>query len=502
MSDRSSNSNRDGNPDNAGRRRSGGGSARGGRPQRSPGSRGGGGQRPQRGRGPSSAPPIDPARLAARDVLKAVRERDAYANLVLPGLLRDRKLDSRDAALATELAYGACRARGLLDAVVESGSGRTISEIDGGLLDILRLGAYQLLRTRVAPHAAVATSVDLTRAEFGSGKAGFVNAVLRRVSEKSAEEWVAELAPDAEKDPVGHLAFEHAHPRWIAQAFADALGADAGELAAVLEADDARPAVHLVARPGEISAEELALITGGEEGKYSPYAVYLDGGDPGKLDAVRDGLAGVQDEGSQLVARALTLAPLDGPDGGRWLDLCAGPGGKAALLGALAEIDAAQVDAVEPAAHRAELVRKTTKALPVTVHAVDGRDPGLDPGYDRVLVDAPCTGLGALRRRPEARWRRSPKDVAELVTLQKQLLASAIELVRPGGVVLYSTCSPHLSETSAVVADAVRRHGVEELDTRALVPDVPGVGDGTSVQLWPHRHGTDAMFLAALRKPS
>lgn len=466
-----------------------------------PGSRSAKGNRPERGNGPSSAPPVDKARLAARDVLKAVRERDAYANLVLPGLLRDRKLDTRDAALATELAYGASRARGLLDAVIESGSGRAISDIDGGLLDILRLGAYQLLRTRVAPHAAVATSVDLARAEFGSGKAGFVNAVLRRVSEKAAEQWVTELAPDAAEDPVGHLAFEYAHPKWIAQAFADALGADAAELADVLEADDTRPAVHLVARPGEISAEELALVTGGEEGRYSPYAVYLDGGDPGKLDAVRDGLAGVQDEGSQLVARALTVAPLDGPDGGRWLDLCAGPGGKAALLGAIAEIDGAHVDAVEPTPHRADLVRKTTKSLPVTVHVVDGRDTGLDGGYDRVLVDAPCTGLGALRRRPEARWRRSAKDVGALVSLQRELLASALKLVRPGGVVMYSTCSPHLSETVAVVADAVRRYGALELDTRTLVPEVPAIGDGPSVQLWPHRHGTDAMFMAALQRP-
>lgn len=456
---------------------------------------------PRRGSGPASAPGVDPARLAARDVLRAVRERDAYANLVLPGLLRDRKLDTRDAALATELAYGASRARGLLDSVIERGAGRPVAEIDGGLLDILRLGAYQLLRTRVAPHAAVATSVDLTRAEFGSGKAGFVNAVLRRVSEKNADQWVDELAPDAQKDPVGHLAFEFAHPRWIAQAFADALGADAGELASVLEADDARPAVHLVARPGEISAEELAVITGGDEGLYSPYAVYLEGGDPGKLDAIREGLAGVQDEGSQLVARALSLAPLIGPDSGRWLDLCAGPGGKAALLGAIADIDGAHLDAVEPTPHRAELVRKTTGSLPVTVHVVDGREPGLDAGFDRVLVDAPCTGLGALRRRPEARWRRSPKDVAGLVTLQKELLASALALVRPGGVVVYSTCSPHLAETTGVVADAVRRHGVEQLDTPSLLPGVPQLGDGTSAQLWPHRHGTDAMFVAALRRP-
>ena len=467
------------------------------RSQRGPGDRN---SKPRQARRPSQSA-VDPARVAARDVLRAVRERDAYANLVLPGLLRERHLDTRDAALATELTYGAARAQGLLDAVIASAADRPVDEIDGPLLDALRLGTYQLLRTRVAPHAAVATSVDLVRSEFGSGRAGFVNAVLRRVSERTEGEWVAELAPDPERDPVGHLAFRYPHPVWIAQAFANSLGADAGELQEVLAADDARPIVHLVARPGVITAEELALATGGEVGPWSPYAVPLEHGDPGRLDAVREGMAAVQDEGSQLVARALTLAPLDGDDNGRWLDLCAGPGGKAALLGALADLDGFTVDAVEPVEHRADLVRKTTRGLPVTVHVADGRDPGLDGGYDRILVDAPCTGLGALRRRPEARWRRQPGDVAELVRLQKELLASAIGLLRPGGVVLYATCSPHMSETVAIVADAVRRHGVEQLDTRELVPGVPRLGSGPGVQLWPHRHGTDAMFMAALRKP-
>jgi 16S rRNA (cytosine967-C5)-methyltransferase len=441
--------------------------------------------------------PVDPAREVALDVLRAVRERDAYANLALPKLLRERKISGRDAAFATELTYGASRSQGQLDAVISACAGRPVDEIDGPILDILRLGVYQLLRTRTSAHAAVDTSVDLASAEFGQGRAGFVNAVLRRAGEKTAEEWIAELAP---ADPVGKLAFEHAHPKWIAQSFADALGAQAGELDALLKADDERPVVHLVARPGEITSEELALVTGGEEGRWSPYAVYLDGGDPGLLEPVRDGIAAVQDEGSQLVALALTRAPLEGPDTGRWLDLCAGPGGKAALLGALAAIDLFTVDAVEPAAHRAELVRKSTRNLPVTVHVADGRDSGLTPGYDRVLVDAPCTGLGALRRRPEARWRRTPADVAELVTLQRELLTAAWDLVRPGGVVVYSTCSPHLAETVSVVADFVRRSGAEELDSREFLPGVTDLGGGPSAQLWPHRHGTDAMFLATLRK--
>ncbi|MEU2252372.1 transcription antitermination factor NusB [Nocardia xishanensis] len=441
---------------------------------------------------------VDPVREVALEVLRAVRERDAYANLVLPGLLRDRHISGRDAALATELAYGACRTKGLLDAVIAHGAGRSVDEIDGPLLDILRLGVYQLLRTRIGAHAAVDTSVALARAEFGTGKSGFVNAVLRRAGEKSAEEWVETLAP---VDPVGRLAFEYAHPAWIAQAFADALGERAGELGDLLAADDERPVVHLVARPGEITAEELALVTGGEQGRWSPYAVYLEGGDPGRLEPVREGMAAVQDEGSQLVALSLTRAPLEGPDGGRWLDLCAGPGGKAALLGALAAIDRFQVDAVEPAEHRAELVRKATHDLPVRVHVVDGRDSGLGPGYDRILVDAPCTGLGALRRRPEARWRRSPADVRDLVVLQRELLTAAWDLLRPGGVVVYSTCSPHLAETVSIVADHVRRTGAVELDTRELLPGVTDVGDGPAAQLWPHRHGTDAMFMAALRKP-
>ncbi|MEV5647485.1 transcription antitermination factor NusB [Nocardia sp. NPDC052254] len=434
----------------------------------------------------------------ARDVLRAVRERDAYANLVLPALLREQGLSGRDAAFATELAYGACRALGVLDAVIAECAGRRIDEIDGPLLDVLRLGVYQLLRTRVGSHAAVDTSVDLARVEFGSGRAGFVNAVLRRAAARTAEQWVEELAP---QDPVGHSAFEHGHPVWIAQAFADALGARAAELPELLAADDARPIVHLVARPGDITAEELALVSGGEEGRWSPYAVYLDGGDPARLEAVREGMAAVQDEGSQLVVLSLTRAPLLGPDNGRWLDLCAGPGGKTALLGALAEIDGCRIDAVEPAEHRAELVRKATRGLPVAVHVMDGRAGELAPGYDRILVDAPCTGLGALRRRPESRWRRTPADVRELTVLQRELLGAAWELLRPGGVVVYSTCSPHLPETVGVVGDLVRRTDAEQLDTRELLPGVTDTGDGPGAQLWPHRHGTDAMFMAALRKP-
>ncbi|TDQ01172.1 RsmB/NOP family class I SAM-dependent RNA methyltransferase [Labedaea rhizosphaerae] len=456
---------------------------------------------PPRGRREQGRPPAeDPARRVALDVLRAVRLEDAYANLVLPKLLRERRISGRDAALATELAYGTCRAAGLLDVILADCIERPLAKVEPQLLDALRLGAYQLLRTRIPPHAAVMSTVDLAREELGSRVAGFVNAVMRKITQHDEAEWVEKLAPS---DAIGALALRTAHPKWIARAFADALGTTGDELARALEADDARPAVHLAARPGGVSAEELAAITGGDPAPYSPYGVRLEAGagDPGDLEAVREHLCQVQDEGSQLCAVALTRPPVDGPDD-RWLDLCAGPGGKAALLGALVDINGGTLDAVEQAPHRAKLVEQATQDLPVTVHVADGRSSGLpSASFDRVLVDAPCTGLGALRRRPEARWRRQPSDVGELTKLQRELLHAAIDLVRPGGVVAYVVCSPHLAETESVLADVLRREKVEALDARAYFPDVPELGDGPYVQLWPHRHGTDAMFCALLRKP-
>jgi 16S rRNA (cytosine967-C5)-methyltransferase len=448
-------------------------------------------------RRPQRRKPLDPARQAAFDVLRAVSERDSYANLALPALLRERGVTGRGFDRCRTSARSRTPRRGLLDAVISAAAGRPPEQIDPVLLDLLRLGAYQLLRTRVEPHAAVSTTVEQAGIEFDTARAGFVNGVLRTISRRDEQSWVEELAPTAASDPVGHAAFVHAHPRWIAQAFADALGADAGQLDALLASDDERPLVHLAARPGVLTAEELAGQVDGTIGRYSPYAVYLAGGDPGRLEAVRDSAALVQDEGSQLVAQALTLAELDGPDTGRWLDLCAGPGGKTALLAAL--VGDGRVIAIEPTERRAEFVEQNTRGLPVDVLRVDGRDPGIEPGFDRVLVDAPCTGLGALRRRPEARWRRQPADVPQLVKLQRELLASAIRLTRPGGVVLYATCSPHLAETVGVVADALRRHPVTAMDARALFDPVNDLGDGPYVQLWPHRHGTDAMFAAALK---
>jgi 16S rRNA (cytosine967-C5)-methyltransferase len=475
-----------------------GGDARGGDGR---GGDGRGGRAPRAGR-----PPSDPARQAAYEAIAAVHRDDAYGNLVLGEILTDMRLHGRDAAFATELTYGTLRALGTLDLVVASAAGREVARIDPPARDALRLGAYQLLFTRVPAHAAVNQTVDLVRS-VAPGAAGFANAVLREIAGGDLDTWLARLAPPYDEDPVGNLAVVHHHPQWIVRAFAEGLRGDLDDTARLLAEDNRPAAVHLCARPGRADAVELADEVGGAPGAFSPYAVYLSGGAPGDLAAVAEGRAHVQDEGSQLVAAALLEAPVDGPDA-RWLDLCAGPGGKAGLLGSLAALRGAHVTAVEVADHRARLVERATSGLPVTVLPTDGRTVGRDPdlpeeAFDRVLVDAPCTGLGALRRRPEARWRRTPGDLPPLTRLQRELLVAALRAVRPGGVVAYVTCSPHLVETQVTVSEGARRSGVtaDFVDARALLPaGVPALGRGPTVQLWPHRHGTDAMFLAVLRR--
>jgi 16S rRNA (cytosine967-C5)-methyltransferase len=396
------------------------------------------------------------------------------------------------------------RRLGTYDAIVVACARRPLGRVDPAVLDALRLGAHQLLAMRVPAHAAVATSVDLVRSEVGQSVTGFVNAVLRRVGERSLDEWVRAVAPDPATDPIGFHAVASAHPRWVVEELQRALGDRAEELPELLAADNVPPRVTLVARPGLCDSAEL-LAAGAEPTRYSPFGVVLDSGDPAGIPAVGEGRAGVQDEGSQLVATTLAAARVAGRDD-RWLDLCAGPGGKASLLGAMAVGRDARLLAVERQPHRAELVAGAVRALPpgvVGVVTADGTAPGWERGwFDRALVDAPCTGLGALRRRPESRWRRSADDVEGLVALQQQLLEAALDSVRPGGVVVYSTCSPVLAETAGVVSAVLERRDDADLEdaTEPLgVPDAAGPLAGTA-QLWPHRHGTDAMFLALLRR--
>lgn len=468
---------------------------------------------PDRGRTANRRPPQrrptpprrrpDPPRRIALDLLAAIRERGAYANLTLPGMLDHAQLDDRDAALATELAYGTVRWQGTLDAILTRCLDRPPADLDPPVLDVLRLGAYQILHTRIPAYAAVAATVNLAASTVGEGPARLVNAVLRRVSKRDLDTWIADLAPAADATAgsvIAQLALQHAHPEWIVRALADALGPNAEELDAALAANNERPIVHLVARG--IGRDELADQVGGEPGPWSPYAVRIPaGGSPHSFAEIRDRRAGVQDEGSQLMALALAAAPLDAAAStGWWLDLCAGPGGKAALLDVVAPGEV-RILAADRAPHRADLVARAINGGRVEVISADGLTPPWQTDFaDRVLVDAPCSGLGALRRRPDARWRRTPQDVTDLVELQRGLLAAGVRAARPGGVVAYVTCSPHPSETVQIVEWALDRGGVTALDARASLPQaLPLLGVGPHVQLWPHRHGTDAMFLALLR---
>jgi 16S rRNA (cytosine967-C5)-methyltransferase len=504
----------------------------------------------------------DPARGVAHRVLCAVAERDAYANLLLPALLRESGLTGRDAALATELAYGTLRGQGSYDAILAVCCDRDLDRIDPPVRQVLRLGAHQLLATRIGAHAAVATSVDLAKDVVGPRPAGFVNAVLRKVATRNFEEWLAIVAPSRDEDLVGHLSVAYSHPRWIVTALSEALAESPAtglaETEALLAADGQRPLVTLCAVPGLADPAEL-VAAGAKPGRWSPFAAVLTEGDPAGLPAVAQSRAAVQDEASQLAALALARVDTPGldasPGAARWLDVCAGPGGKARLLAGLAGTAGARLLAADLRPHRAGLLRAALAGSggsggtggaggtggvggtgraggtggvggtgraggaggvggtggvggisTAAVVAADGTVPAWRPGtFSRVLADVPCSGLGALRRRAEARWRRTPADVAALGPLQRGLLAAALDSAAPGGVVAYVTCSPHLAETRDVVTAVLAgRDDVAVLDAPAVLPEVPGLRCpdpyGAFAQFWPHRHGTDAIFLALLQR--
>ena len=458
-------------------------------------------------------------RRAAYDVLAAVESREAYANLLLPKLLADRDITGRDAALATELAYGTLRGQGTYDAVLAACSDRPLGKLDPPVRLVLRLGAHQLLGTRIGAHAAVATSVDLIKSVAGHGPAGYVNAVLRRVATRDTDAWLEIVAPDSTTDHDGQLAIRYSHPRWIVAAYRDALGdaADA-ELEAALAAGNERPHVTMATFPGGQPRDQV-MPSGRRARPLVPVRLHPGFRQPRGAHGPRplaSGQVAVQDEASQLAAIALARAPLATEAAGAadpelWLDMCAGPGGKTRLLAGLARTGTrpANLIAAELHPHRAALVadaltRASHSRAGQEVVVADGtRPPWPDGVFDRVLVDAPCSGLGALRRRPEARWRKSESDIPALAELQRALLRSALAAVRPGGVVAYVTCSPVPAETRDVVtAVAGADPSLEILDAPAVLADVPDLRSPSPLfaQLWPHRHGTDAIFIALLRR--
>ncbi|MBH0099080.1 rRNA small subunit methyltransferase B [Salinibacterium sp. NSLL150] len=445
------------------------------------------------------------ARRVALDVIMAVRESDAYANLLLPVHLERAKLSSADAGLATELTYGTLRMQGYYDAVIAQAAGRDVSKIDPPVLDVLRLATHQLLSMRVPSHAAVDESVRLAKTIGSRSAVGFVNAVLRAITKHDADTW-RERVIGAASSGEQALAVAYSHPLWVTRAFRQVLVAEGreAELEGLLAADNVPARVSVAALPGFSEVADIDITPA----EYSPVGGTLREGDPSKNSAIAAGRARVQDEGSQIAALALSRArPIVA--GESWLDMCAGPGGKAALLAAEALKGGAVLTANELIPARAKLVRNALAVFdaPPVVWEKDGIDIGEEhpEQFDRILLDAPCTGLGALRRRPEARWRKQPGDVAQLGAIQTALLQSALKALKPGGVLAYVTCSPHAAETKAIVGSVLRKaEGITKMDTPSVVQsfskaelDLP---EATHVQLWPHRHGTDAMFIQLLVK--
>ena len=438
------------------------------------------------------SPKPDASRLLAFDLLSEVNRNDGYSNLLLPQALNASKLEDRDRSLVTELLYGTIRMQGKHDWVLAQISDRPWTEVDPGIIDICRLGVHQIHEMRIPDHAAVAATVEVARKRIGESKASFVNALLRSVTRKSLDEWFAPL--EEISDPVERFSIQYSHPEWIVSAYYDLLK-DWTEVEAALKINNEAATPTLVSWPGFSTQQDLIDI-GGEPTEYSPYGVHWKG-NPGALDLIKARKIGVQDEGSQLVAEVFAKAA----DGASWLDLCAGPGGKAALLSSIAKQRDIRFTANEISSARAELVSQVVHGARVLVS--DGRTIGTSSEkFDAILIDAPCTGLGALRRRPEVRWRRTLQDLRALTQLQRELVDSAIDALKPGGVMGYATCSPHLAETSIQIVDIKRKHSnLSQIDVDQYLPhNLDGATRDGAMSLWTHKHGTDAMYLALFRK--
>ena len=440
------------------------------------------------------SPRPESSRLLAFDLLTEVNRNEGYSNLLLPQALNASKLDDRDRALVTELLYGTIRMQGKYDWVLAQISDRPWLEVDPGIVDICRMGVHQIHEMRIPDHAAVASTVEVARKRLGESKASFVNAMLRNVTRKTQEDWFAPLLEMT--DTVQRLSIQYSHPEWIVSAYFDLLK-DWQEVEQAFAINNEAAVPTLVSWPGLSSIEDLRNI-GGEPTTYSPYGAHWKG-NPGALDLIKSRKIGVQDEGSQLVASVFASAS----SGKSWLDMCAGPGGKAALLSSIARERGVTFTANEVSSVRAELVRQVVNGDRVIVG--DGREIGnQSEKFDGILIDAPCTGLGALRRRPEVRWRRTLQDLRVLTQLQRELIDSGIKALQVGGILGYATCSPHLAETSIQIADLKLKHpNMKQVDVHPYLPANLLLSErDQAMALWTHRTGTDAMYLALFKKGS
>ncbi|HHW13780.1 MAG TPA: 16S rRNA (cytosine(967)-C(5))-methyltransferase RsmB [Firmicutes bacterium] len=448
----------------------------------------------------------------ALDVLVTVEERAAYANLALGHALERAVLSPAERGLATELVYGVCRRRLTLDWVLGQLTREPVERMQAWVRNLLRLSLYQLLYlSRIRPEAACDEAVEIAKRRGHRGIAGLVNAVLRAYLRRQAEvTW-----PDPERERVRWLAVRESHPAWLVERWVVRLGPD--EAAALLAADNLPPPVSLRVNRRRTSREEVlaALAARGiraEASHWAPEGVVLRsaGGAVERLPEVAEGLTQVQDEASMLIAHLVGPRP-----GERILDAASAPGGKtthlAELMGDHGEVRALDVHPAKLGLVEANAARLGLSCIRTQVAnalELEGTE-GFRAAFDRVLLDAPCTGLGVLRRRPDARWRKAPEDVEALGEQQRRMLASVAAAVRPGGRLVYSTCSTEAEEGEQVVEDFLARQGgrFRLLPAREVLKaaGVPAAEEGSAfpgpyLRLWPHRHGTDGFFAACLER--
>jgi 16S rRNA (cytosine967-C5)-methyltransferase len=451
----------------------------------------------------TSSQVIAPARRCAYVVLRRVFERGAYADQALQA--ETRELDPRDRSLAMRLAYGAVQRKGTLDHLIAQLAGRSPERLDAPVLAALRLGLYELLYLRGAPdYAVVADAVQLAKTQ-GRGGHGLVNAVLRRAGREGASSLLGGLSEETPEQ----AAIMHSHPEWIARLWWEVLGA---EDARALLACDNEPG-ELALRVNTLSSQSATLAAElpvrSHHDPHIPEALVLE--EPYDLHSSPFWKAGAflaQSRAAMLVAR--TLAPQSGE---RVLDLCAAPGGKTTHLAALMQGEG-EVLAVEHNRRRAGMLARTAErmgAANIRVEIADGALPRPEGAvFDRVLVDPPCSGLGVLQARPDMRWRVTPESIAEMALLQRRILLAGAEALRPGGVLVYSTCTISPTENERLIADFLDSHADFGLDNLALeVPSFalshrsgsssPAAVSGCLMTL-PHRDHTAGFFIARLRR--
>ncbi|MDI6799218.1 MAG: 16S rRNA (cytosine(967)-C(5))-methyltransferase RsmB [Actinomycetota bacterium] len=440
------------------------------------------------------------ARKLALFTLRRIEEEGLFANIYLGRILDESGLNDVDRSLVTELVYGVLRRRTSLDWAIQSFSNREIDSLPKGFLDILRLGAYQLLYLdKIPPSAAVDESVKLTKEEFHQGVASYANAVLRSLARGKENIKL----PDRANDVVKYLSVKHSHPRWLVEMWMAELGVS--ETEALLEANNQRPKVKVrvnllkTTRSSLIQRLAKAGVSSQESRLVKEGLIILSGPNVAALDDFKEGLFTIQDESSMIVTSI--LAPKAGDE---VLDLCAGQGGKtthlAEMMGDNGHILALDLNEKRLENLKGVLLRLSLKSVETRVMDATKAASLLKAKFDRVLLDAPCSGLGVLARRPDARWQREPQDIKRLAKLQFDLLVQASKLAKRGSRIVYSVCTISKAETGDLISKFLQRNPDFYLEDLSKRPDTKIFAGDKTVQFLPHKHDLDGMFIASLIK--